>query len=303
MSEKGTPSTAAPRVTPCRETPYQRSRWSRVILAGAVPVVIVLACADVAAAADTGPLALPPGPIATQPGVTGPAQSQPGTGTPAPPPPPAAAAPASYSPPQPREVRNGPSPRPAPSQDPVPPVQLEDLHLPEPVEQVAPIAPPPDEIRIGQFSAPSPPWVPDEVRDTINNTAAGAEAQAATALDSIGIPPGRSDRVGGATLAGAGIGGAIGAAIAAAPAAAAGAVVGGLVGGTVGGIAGAAVGTVVTLPVVGTITSGVAGTAIGAAAGAAAGAAIAGAPAAVAGALVAGTVGAGFGAAVGVDQR
>ncbi|MDN2502887.1 hypothetical protein FHY52_40330, partial [Nocardia nova] len=119
-------------------------------------------------------------------------------------------------------------PRPAPPADPVAPLRVDDLHPPAPVEQVAPIAPPPDEIRVGQFEVPSPPWLPGEVRDAINDTAAGAEAQVATALDSIGIPPGRSDRVGGATLAGAGIGGAIGATITAAPAAAAGAVVGGL---------------------------------------------------------------------------
>ncbi|WP_146097547.1 hypothetical protein [Nocardia nova] len=262
-----------------------------VLVVGAAQALVILAGATDANAATIGP-------IVNQPGVTTPAQ--PGTTTPAPPPPPPTAA--AY-PEQPPSVRNGPAPRPAPSPDPVPPVQVEDLHLPEPVAAVAPIAPPPDEIRVGQFSVPSPPWVPDEVRDAINNTAAGAEAQVATALDSIGIPPGRSDRVSGATLAGAGIGGAIGATITAAPAAAAGAVVGGLIGGTIGGIAGAAVGTVVTVPVIGTITSGVAGTAIGAAAGAAAGALIAGAPAAVAGALVGGAVGMGFGAAVGVDQR
>ncbi|WP_369829519.1 hypothetical protein, partial [Nocardia sp. 852002-20019_SCH5090214] len=203
---------------------------------------------------------------------------------------------------QPPEVRNGSTPRPEPADDPAPPVQVQDLHLPEPVAPVAPIQPPDNTIRIGQWQAPAPDWLPPQARDCINNTAAGAEAQVATALDSIGIPAGRSDRVSGATLAGAGIGGAAGAVAASAPAAAAGAVVGGLIGGTIGGIAGAAVGTVVPVPVVGTVTSGVAGTAIGAAAGAVAGAAIAGIPAAVAGALAGGTVGAGFGAGVGVGQ-
>lgn len=205
---------------------------------------------------------------------------------------------------QPPEVRNEALWRPAPAmEEPVEPVRLEHLHLPAPVPAVAPIAPPPDTIRIGQWQAPSPPWVPPEVRDTINGAAATAEAQVATALDSVGIPAGRSDRVSGATLAGAGLGGAAGAAAAGVPAAAAGAVVGGLIGGTVGGIAGAALGTVVPVPVIGTVTSGVAGTAIGAAAGAAAGAAIAGIPVAVAGALAGGTVGAGFGAGVGVGQQ
>ncbi|WP_063001543.1 hypothetical protein [Nocardia mikamii] len=202
---------------------------------------------------------------------------------------------------QPPEVRNGSTPRPEPADEPAPPVQVQDLHLPEPVAPVAPIQPPDNTIRIGQWQAPAPDWLPPQVRDCINNTAAGAEAQVATALDSIGIPAGRSDRVSGATLAGAGIGGAAGA-VAAAPVAIAGAVVGGLIGGTIGGIAGAAVGTVVPVPVVGTVTSGVAGTAVGAAAGAAAGAAIAGIPVAVAGALAGGTVGAGFGVGVGVGQ-
>ncbi|WP_245718575.1 cutinase family protein [Nocardia miyunensis] len=245
-----------------------RAWWVRVMVAGAVPVVIVLASTDVASGMGAGP-------IAGQPGVT--TGMQPGTHTPAPPP-----APAAY-PEQPASVRNGAVPRPEPSSAPVPAVMVADLHPPRPVPPVAPIAPPPDTIRIGQFEVPSPPWLPGQVRDAINNTAAGAEAQVSTALDSIGVPAGRSDRVAGATAAGAGIGGAIGGAITAAPAAAVGAVVGGLVGGTVGGIAGAAVGTLVAVPVIGTVTSGVAGTAIGAAAGAAAGALIAGAPAAIAG--------------------
>lgn len=264
----------------------------QALVVGAVHALVLLSTPDAAAATIA--------PIVGQPGVTTPVQ--PGTATPPPPPPPAPPVAPSYTE-QPAAVRNGPVPRPAPSPDPVEPVKVEELHAPVPVAPVAPIAPPVDEIRVGQFAVPSPPWVPGEVRDAINDTAANAEAQVATALDSIGIPPGRSDRVSGATLAGAGIGGAIGATITAAPAAAAGAVVGGLVGGTIGGIAGAAVGTVVAVPVIGTVTSGVAGTAIGAAAGAAAGAVIAGAPAAVAGALIGGTVGAGFGAAVGVDQR
>ncbi|WP_280227402.1 hypothetical protein [Nocardia farcinica] len=203
---------------------------------------------------------------------------------------------------QPPEIRNAPS-RPAPVQEePVAPVRIEDLHLPEPVEPVAPIEAPENTIRIGQWQAPRPDWLPPECADAINDSAAGAEAQVATALDSVGIPAGRSDRVSGATLAGAGIGGTAGAVVAGGPAAVAGAVVGGLVGGTIGGIAGAALGTVVPVPVIGTVTSGVAGTALGAAAGAAAGAVVAGVPVGAVGAVAAGTVGAGFGAGVGVGQ-
>ncbi|MEV4237066.1 hypothetical protein AB0J47_18030 [Nocardia sp. NPDC049737] len=204
---------------------------------------------------------------------------------------------------QPPEVRNNASSRPMPPPDgPVEPVRIENLHLPEPVAPVAPIEPPTDTIRVGLWQAPRPEWLPTECADAINDVAAGAEAQVATALDSIGIPAGRSDRVSGSTLAGAGIGGAAGAAVVGGPVAAVGAVVGGLIGGTIGGIAGAALGTVVPVPVIGTVTSGVFGTAVGAAAGAAAGAAIAGVPAAVVGGLAAGTVGAGFGAGVGVGQ-
>lgn len=276
-------------------------RGSRALLSGAVPIAMVLAAAGTAHAADTAAA------IADQPGVTSPAQ--PGTTTPAPPPPEPEPAP-EPSPPTPRvyyaqppEVRNNAPSRPAPSPDqPVEPIRIEDLHLPEPVEPVAPIEPPPDTIRIGQWQAQRPEWLPPECADAINDGAAGAEAQVATALDSVGIPAGRSDRVSGATLAGAGIGGAVGAAVAGGPVAAVGAVVGGLIGGTVGGIAGAALSTVVPVPVLGTVTSGVFGTAVGAAAGAVAGAVIAGVPAAVVGAVAAGTVGAGFGAGVGVGQ-
>lgn len=268
---------------------------SRVVLAAALPLAVIVAATGTASAADPLP------PVADQPGVTSPIQ--PGTTAPSPPPAPvpAPAPPVYYA--QPPEVRTESATRPAPSvEERVEPVRIEQLHLPAPVPPVAPVAPPPDTIRVGQWQTPTPPWVPPEVRDTINGAAATAEAHMATALDSIGIPAGRSDRVSGATLAGVGIGGALGAKAAGAPAAAVGAVAGGLIGGTIGGIAGAAVGTVVAVPVIGTVTSGVAGTAIGAAAGAAAGAAIAGIPAAVAGAVAGATIGAGFGAGVGVGQ-
>ncbi|MFD3510102.1 hypothetical protein [Nocardia sp. NPDC058666] len=273
-------------------------RGNVLLLVTAIPVAIALGATGPAHA--SGPLAT----VADQGGVTSP--PQPGTETPTPPPSvepepqPEPNPPTYYE--QPAEVRNGPS-RPAPSVSaPVEPVRIDQLHLPEPVEPVAPIAPPENTIRIGEWQTPSPDWMPIEVRDTINNTAAGAEAQVATALDSVGIPAGRSDRVSGAVLGGAGLGGAAGATVLGAPAAAVGATVGALVGGTVGGIAGAALGIVIPVPIIGQATSGVAGTALGAAAGAAAGAAILGVPAGVVGAAVGGTIGAGFGAGVGVGQ-
>ncbi|MGO4615657.1 hypothetical protein AB4305_14880 [Nocardia sp. 2YAB30] len=268
------------------------SRGGRTVVAGAVPIVMLLSAATTSAMST-------PAAITDQPGVTSPAQ--PGTSTPAPPPEPAPPPPVYYS--QPPEIRNQSGTRPAPAADePVEPIAIADLHLPEPVEPVAPIEPPENTIRVGQWETPRPDWLPPECADAINDAAAGAEAQVATALDSVGIPAGRSDRVSGATLGGAALGGAGGAVVAGAPAAALGAVVGGLVGGTVGGIAGALVGTVIPVPVIGTVTSGVAGTALGAAVGAAVGAVVAGVPAAVVGAVAGGTVGAGFGAGVGVGQ-
>ncbi|MGW4368093.1 insoluble domain protein [Nocardia takedensis] len=279
-------------------------RAARITLGAVVPVAVLIATAGTAQAAE--PLAV----IADQPGVTGPAQ--PGTSPPpappapepapepVPPPPPQPAPTVYYA--QPPEVRNAPT-RPAPSvQQPVEPIRIEDLHLPEPVEPVAPVDVPDDVIRVGQWETPRPEWLDPACADAINDFSAGVEAQVATALDSVGIPAGRSDRVSGATLAGAGIGGAVGAVALGAPAAAAGAVAGGLIGGTVGGIAGAALGTLVPIPVIGEVTSGVAGTALGAAAGAVAGAVVAGVPVAAVGAVTAGTVGAGFGAGVGVGQ-
>lgn len=289
------------------------SRGSRSILAGALPMAIVLVAVGGPPVATESPSAAAtpivamvsagigePAVITDQPGVTSP--TQPGTATPPPPPPPdPAPRPLYYS--QPPQIRNEPGTRPPPAVDqPVEPIALEDLHLPEPVAPVAPIEPPENTIRVGQWETPRPDWLPPEYADAINDVAAGAEAQVATALDSIGIPAGRSDRVSGATLGGAALGGAAGAVVAGTPAAAVGAVVGALAGGTVGGIAGALLGTVIPVPVIGTVTSGVAGTAVGAAAGAAAGAAVLGGAAAGLGAVAGGTVGAGFGAGVGVGQ-
>jgi hypothetical protein len=298
MSTSGIPIYSRPSQTFVNPADYRRSPrifspsiyagMSRVLAVVAVLMAVLLAGTRTAFAAGAEL-------IADQPGVTAPAQ--PGTGAPPPPPPPL------VYPEQPVSVRNGPAPRPAPSPAPAPPVRVQDLHLPRPVPAVAPIKPPPNTIRIGQFQTPSPGWLPPQVRDTINGASATAEAQVSTALDSVGLPPGRSDRVAGATLAGAGAGGAIGGALTGAPGAAAGAVVGGLIGGTIGGIAGAAIGTVVAIPVIGTVTSGVLGTAAGAAIGAGIGAAIAGIPTAAVGAVIGGTIGAGFGTGVGVGQR
>ncbi|WP_433600339.1 hypothetical protein ACQPXH_00250 [Nocardia sp. CA-135953] len=263
------------------------------------------------------------GEIADQPGVTSPAQP----GTTAPPPPPAAPEPQ----PEPEHtspaVRNDAPSRPVPPSEPASPIVWEDLHLPEPTPTVAPIEPPPKTIRIGDWSTPSPDWLPPEVTDGINTAAAGFEAAAAQFWDSIGLPPERSDRVAAAGTAGTGIGavaaGVPAAAVAAVPGAALGAAAGAAIGAAVGvvgsiGVEGAlAVAGAVATAEIGAIpgilaaaaatpivfggTIGTA-TAVGAAIGAAIGGAITGALGGIPAAIAGGTVGASVGAAVGVGE-
>ena len=270
---------------------------ARMVAAGVLPLVVALTCSGVSAAAVTA-VSSP-----DQPGVTSP--SQPGT-TAAPPPPPPAPAPAPAPTVDQQDspaVRNNEPTRPEPQWAPAAPVVVPALHLPRPVPPVAPIRPPANTIRIGDFQTPTPPCIPPNVRDQINTAAANGEAGVAHFWDSIGFPPSRSDRAAAATVVGAAVGGTAGVVAAGVPTAAVGAVVGGLIGGTIGGVAGAALGTVVPVPVVGTVTSGVAGTAIGAAAGAAIGAGLLGLPVAGAAAVGGGIAGGAVGAAVGVGQR
>ncbi|MEV0682776.1 hypothetical protein AB0I35_02820 [Nocardia sp. NPDC050378] len=221
-----------------------------------------------------------------------------------------------YLAPEPQETRPVPD-----YTTPAPPVVIEELHLPEPVEPVAPIAPPPRTLRVGDFTAPAPEELPAEILDGVNTTAADVEAAIATQGRSIGINPSRSDKIAAATVGGA----LAGAAIAGVPAAAVGAVGGGLAGAAVGagvgfvvGAAGTAGATAIlagaaAIPTAGpgavpiiiggftaawpiaAATTG-AGAAIGAAAGAALGAAALGIPAAAAGAVAGGVLGSGYGA-------
>jgi hypothetical protein len=277
-------------------------------LVGVLPMALAVACAGVAVAVP-------------QPGVTQPVQ--PGINTPAPA----------------DEGRSDlgdfdgpetlqklaperPESRPVPEYTtPPPPVVIEELHLPEPVEPVAPIAPPPRTLRVGDFTSPVPDEVPDDILAGVNTTAADAEAAIATQGRSIGINPSRSDKIAAATVGGA----LAGAAIAGVPAAAVGAVGGGLIGAGIGAGVGFAVGAAGTagatailagaaaIPTAGTgavativggfvaawpiaaATTG-AGAAIGAGVGAAAGAAALGIPAAAAGAVAGGVLGSGYGA-------
>lgn len=215
-----------------------------------------------------------------------------------------------------------PESRPVPEYaTPAPPIVIEELHLPEPVEPVVPIAPPERTLRIGDFTSPVPDEVSDHVLDGVNGNAAEVEAAIATQGRSVGINPSRSDKIAAATVGGA----LAGAAIAGVPAAVVGAVGGGLIGAGIGAGVGFAVGAAGTagatailagaaslptagvgaLPAIGAgfaaafpiaAASTGAGAAIGAAAGAAAGAAVVGIPAAVAGAVAGGVLGSGYGA-------
>ncbi|HEY1840907.1 MAG TPA: hypothetical protein VGG53_11910 [Mycobacterium sp.] len=166
--------------------------------------------------------------------------------------------------------------------EPAPPVDFQTLHAPAPTAPVKPIAPPPRTVRFGDYTAPAPNFVPDNVLNGANTTAANAEAGFATACNSVGIDPSRSDKIAGGAIAGA----AIGAAAAGIPAAVAGGVVGGVVGGIIGQVGW--VGLVTGPPTI----------AAGAAIGAAVGAAAAGIPAAVVGGAVGGVVGGAVGSAI-----
>ncbi|MFD4444907.1 hypothetical protein ACFWPK_34555 [Nocardia sp. NPDC058519] len=121
---------------------------------------------------------------------------------------------------------------------PAPPIVIEELHLPEPVEPVAPIAPPERTLRIGDFTTPVPDEVPNDILGDVNGAAANVEAAIATQGRSVGINPSRSDKIAAATVGGA----LAGAAIVGVPAAAVGAVGGGLIGAGIGAGVGFAVG-------------------------------------------------------------
>ncbi|NEW45261.1 hypothetical protein GV794_06770 [Nocardia cyriacigeorgica] len=151
---------------------------------------------------------------------------------------------------------------------------LGGLHAPTQVAPVAPIAPPPGQLRFGDVTIESPAWLDSQQAAQVNDGAANAEAGLATFLDSVGMERSRSDRVASQTIGSAAVG-AVAGASASTPLAATSAVVGavaGLIAGVpflpaglvAGPILGAAIGAaVITVPAA----------AIGAAAGAAIGAA------------------------------
>ncbi|MFD4295375.1 insoluble domain protein [Rhodococcus sp. NPDC058505] len=275
-----------------------RRRAERVVVAGALPVAIAIACAGVAVA------------VPVQPGVSDTPDAQPGVDAELAPPvveTPPAAAPVPeeskmYWVAPPVEYDNVPT-RPAPTryyeEEPIAPARVQQLHLPVPVAPVAPIEAPAERLRLGDYIADRPNWLTEANLDRTNNTAAAFEAQVNTFWQSVGLDASRADRIGAATVGGAAVAGLGAAAAAGLPAAVAGGLVGGAIGGNIGVPAGAIPGQVV-LPVIGPVAGAVVGGAVGTAAGAAIGAAAVGVPVAVvagtAGALVGGVTGAAFGA-------
>lgn len=183
-----------------------KSRRSLLRLSiGALPVALAIACAAPSAAVPAQPGATHPS--ATQPGTTTPSQpgqtpqAQPGitngvpvVANPTPAQDEAGVAPASdYAAPT----------RPVPKRTYVAPFHPEKLHAPAPMPTVAPIAPPPDMIRLGDMSAPRPDWLPQDTANQINSTGAGWESQISTVARSVGVAPSRADTVASAAVAGA----------------------------------------------------------------------------------------------------
>ncbi|MFB7878512.1 hypothetical protein ACFC06_24975 [Nocardia sp. NPDC056064] len=164
---------------------------------------------------------------------------------------------------------------------------------PIPVQPPKVITPPaPEKLGLGDMTIDRPDWVPADVAWKVNGHVALAQRDTNAALQSAGISASRADIMSTAMVLGGASGLGIGAITLGVPAAAIGAVGGGVVGAAIGGAAGAAAGTLVPLPIVGVVPSAVAGTALGAATGAAVGAAALGVPAAVAGGVAGGAVGA-----------
>ncbi|MFI7166933.1 insoluble domain protein [Rhodococcus erythropolis] len=162
------------------------------------------------------------------------------------------------------------------------PTDYTQLHLPGPVEVIAPIIAPRDTLRIGTFHIKQPNWVSDIDLERTNNTTAVIESAVATGWNSFGVPVDKASRDAasqvGATAAGA-VAGGIGLATPFA-------IGGALIGGTIGGNIGIGLGNVF-VPGIGWVAGGIAGTAVGAGAGAL----IAGAPALVVGGVGGGIAG------------
>ncbi|PCK23273.1 insoluble domain protein [Rhodococcus qingshengii] len=162
------------------------------------------------------------------------------------------------------------------------PIDYTQLHLPGPVEIIAPIIAPRDTLRFGTFHIAQPNWVTDADLERTNNTTAVVESMVATGWHSLGVPVDKASRESAAQIAGTASGALAGAVGVGTPFAVGGA----LIGGTIGGNIGMGLGNVL-VPGVGWVPGGIAGTATGAGIGAA----VAGVPAAIFGAVGGGAAG------------
>ncbi|WP_209448957.1 insoluble domain protein [Rhodococcus qingshengii] len=162
------------------------------------------------------------------------------------------------------------------------PIDYSQLHLPGPVEIIAPIIAPRDTLRFGTFHIAQPNWVTDADLERTNNTTSVVESMVATGWHSLGVPVDKASRESAAQVAGAAGGALTGGLALAAPFATGGA----LIGGTIGGNIGMGLGNVF-VPGIGWVAGGLAGTG----AGAGIGALVLGAPAFIAGAVGGGAAG------------
>lgn len=94
------------------------------------------------------------------------------------------------------------------------PLRVNRLHEPLATPPVARIMAAPSEVRVGDFTAPAPAWLPKSSLDGINTVSAGYESQISQYARSIGVPPSRADRIAAATVADIVAGGMLGAAVA-----------------------------------------------------------------------------------------
>lgn len=143
------------------------------------------------------------------------------------------------------------------------PIDYSQLHLPGPVEIIAPIIAPRDTLRFGTFHIAQPNWVSDADLERTNNTTSVVESMVATFWNSTGVPVDKASRESAAQIAGAAGGALTGGLALAAPFAMGGA----LIGGTIGGNIGMGLGNVF-VPGIGWVAGGLAGTGAGAGIGA-----------------------------------
>ncbi|WCT06173.1 insoluble domain protein [Rhodococcus qingshengii] len=114
----------------------------------------------------------------------------------------------------------------------VAPIDYGNIHLPGPVEIVAPIIAPKAKGRIGDWVFEQKTWMSDADLERTNNTSAVIESQVATFYSSIGVPVDRASRIAGAQLAGGAAGTLAGIVAVGGPASAVGCAIGGTIGGT-----------------------------------------------------------------------